>query len=206
MNKVYTIGYSAYSVAEFIAVLKRYGINAVADVRTLPYSHYRPEFNQNSLAEELRRNQINYVFLGQECGARPPEQSCYVNGQVSFTTLSQTKRFIDGLKRLQNGAKRWVIAIMCAEQDPICCHRYMLVARELCKYCPDIEIVNILADGKLESKNETETRLLQLHKLDQEEFPGFGRSFTERLSEAYAKQGERIAYQVNDIAQEQYDH
>ncbi|MDD4738287.1 MAG: DUF488 domain-containing protein [Candidatus Pacebacteria bacterium] len=206
MNKIYTIGYASYSLKEFIAVLKKYGINAVADVRTTPYSQFKPEFNKDVMAKELKSNRIYYVPLGKECGARPDNKSCYVNDQVNFDILAATDLFYHGIQRLRNGTERCVIGIMCAEQDPIQCHRYILVARELSKHYPEIEIVNILPNGKIEEMGETESRLLQLYHLDKDEFPGLGKSLDERLKEAYAKQGEKISYHINDKEQEKDEH
>lgn len=198
MNKIYTIGYASYSLSEFIAVLNRYDINAVADVRTTPYSQFKPEFNKDVLARALKSNGIYYVPLGIECGARPENGSCYVNGQVQFDILAKTDLFRRGLQRLKNGTERCIIGIMCAEQDPIQCHRYILVARELSKRYPELEIINILQNRKIETRQETDLRLLQIYNLDKDEFPGLGKSFIERVEEAYTKQGEKISYRISD--------
>ena len=197
MNKAYTIGYVSYSLPEFIAVLKKYGIDAVADVRTVPYSRFRPDFNCGVLAEQLKAGEILYVPLGKECGARPDDQSCYVNGRVRFDLLASTGLFRNGIRRLKNGLERYCIGIMCAEQDPIQCHRYILVARELSRQSPGLEVINILADGKTETMKETELRLLKKYGLDADEIPGVGKSFPDRLGEAYAMQGDKISYSIN---------
>lgn len=196
MNSIYTIGYASYSFLDFVMVLKRYGINAVADVRTTPYSHFKPEFNKDIIAPRLKADGIYYVPLGKECGARPDNKSCYVNNQVKFDILGSTDLFRRGLQRLKKGAERCTIGIMCAEQDPIQCHRYILVAHELSKMYPELEVFNILQDGRCEDQQETELRLLQTWHLDKEEIPGLGMSFSERLQEAYARQGEKISYHI----------
>ncbi len=198
MNKIYTIGYVSYTLSGFIEVLKKYGINAVADIRTTPYSQFKPEFNGNILAGNLKSNRISYVSLGKECGARPDDKSCYVNDRVNFDILSATDLFRQGLQRLKKGMEHYCIGIMCAEQDPIQCHRYILVARELSKHYPELEIINVLQNGIIEKMEETEFRLLKEYHLDSEEIPGIGKSFSERLQEAYALQGEKISYRINE--------
>ena len=201
MNRVYTIGYASYSLPEFIAVLMKFGINAVADVRTTPYSHFKPDFNSGFLAEKLTSRGISYLSLGNECGARPDDRSCYVNNRVNFDILSSTGLFRQGLQRLKKAMEQKCLAIMCAEQDPIRCHRYLLVARELSNLCPGLELINILRDGKTETVKETESRLLKEYDLDADEIPGIGKSFSERLQEAVAMQREKISYH-NDNQEE----
>ncbi|MBO4648502.1 MAG: DUF488 domain-containing protein [Lentisphaeria bacterium] len=205
MNKIYTIGYVSYSLPGFIEVLKKYGISAVADVRTTPYSQFKPDFNSDVLAENLKSNGICYVPLGRECGARPDNKSCYVNGQVNFDILSATDLFRHGLQRLKKGMEHYCISLMCAEQDPIQCHRYILVARELSKHYPELEIINILQNGIIERMEETEFRLLKAYDLDTEEIPGIGKSLSERLQEAFALQGEKISYRMSEKEEDDED-
>lgn len=202
MNKIYTIGYASYSLPEFIGVLKAFGVDAVADVRTVPYSRFRPEFNRDALAEQLKSAGIRYVSLGRECGARPDDPACYANGRVRFDLLAGTELFRSGIRRLGTGAERFAIAIMCAEQDPVQCHRCILVARELSKQYPELEIVHILPGRKTEGMKETESRLLQSYGLDKEEIPGLGRSRAERLQEAFAGQAAKIAWHPDNDRQE----
>lgn len=198
MNRIYTIGYASYPLPEFIGVLKMFAVDAVADVRTVPYSRFRSEFNRDALAKQLKSAGIRYVALGRECGARPDDPACYENGQVKFDLLAGTELFRSGIRRLGTGSERFVIAIMCAEQDPVQCHRCILVARELSKQYPELEIIHILPDRKTESMKETESRLLQLYGLDKEEIPGLGRSYAERLQEAFAGQAAKIVWHPNN--------
>ena len=83
-NEIYSIGYSSFTVADFIRAIASYRIDVVADVRSQPYSRYRPEFNRETLKHILKQNGIAYVFLGDQCGARIQAPECYVNGKVSF--------------------------------------------------------------------------------------------------------------------------
>jgi hypothetical protein len=81
---------------------------------------------------------------------------------------------------------------MCAEKDPVACHRTILVCRELKKY---LQIFHILDGSTLEQHEITEKRLLRLHKLEDEEL---FRSLEERLEEAYNKQGKKMAASIEN--------
>ncbi|MBU3981454.1 MAG: DUF488 domain-containing protein [Proteobacteria bacterium] len=89
MNNItlFTIGYSGFTLNEFIDVLSRHGITAIADVRSVPYSKFKPEYNSDHLRIELKNNGIEYVFLGDLCGARIDANECYVNGKADYMRI-----------------------------------------------------------------------------------------------------------------------
>ena len=87
------------------------------------------------------------------------------------------------------------VAMMCAEKDPLDCHRCILVSPRLRER--GIEVRHILSDGTLESHEQTETRLAQLFDLHEREL---FRSSGEVVAEAYRLQGEKIAYQEDALA------
>lgn len=191
MPEIYTIGYASHTWESFCAVLSKYGITAVADVRSAPYSKFKPEFSYKSLSAALGRIDVAYVFLGNLCGARPDDRQYYVHGVVSFEKLAQSPEFQEGLARLSEGAKEFRIAILCAEKDPITCHRTILIARHL-HHDLGLTVRHILEDTTYEDHTQTETRLLELFHLATPELPGLGRSHAERLTEAYDRQTQRI--------------
>ena len=128
---VFTIGHSNLEVAKFVALLKQHGIQAVADVRSSPYSQYNPQFNRESLQRALREQGISYVILGEELVARRSEPECYVNGRADYSLIAQTPAFSRGLDRISQGAAKMLVAMMCAEKDPLDCHRCILVSPRL---------------------------------------------------------------------------
>ena len=67
---VFTIGHSTHSQDAFIDLLRAHYVEAIADVRSMPYSRMNPQFNRESLMPALRASGIKYVFLGRELGAR----------------------------------------------------------------------------------------------------------------------------------------
>jgi uncharacterized protein (DUF488 family) len=54
MKEIFTIGHSKYSIEFFISLLNRYQINCIADVRSVPYSQYTPQYNMNDLKSALK--------------------------------------------------------------------------------------------------------------------------------------------------------
>jgi uncharacterized protein (DUF488 family) len=186
---VYTIGHSTHSIEKFIGLLKVADIGAVSDVRSRPYSRMNPQFNREPLKQALRAAGIKYVFVGKELGARSDDQTCYRAGQVQYDLLAQTKLFKDGIERVKEGARTYHVALMCAEKEPLDCHRTILVARELVNQGLDVK--HILSDGQIESHEHAIRRLIEKLRI-----PGSDmfRSNETAIDDAYARQGKEIAY------------
>jgi uncharacterized protein (DUF488 family) len=195
MPELFTIGHSTHSWEKFLELLRQHRIEAVADVRSSPYSQYNPQFKRDPLQRALREQGIAYVFLGEELGARRSESECYVNGRVNYSLIARTPAFIRGLERIIQGAAKKRIAMMCAEKDPLDCHRCILVSPPLQKR--GIKIQHIHDDGTLESQEQAERRLAQ--SLDLAERELFN-STDELVAEAYRRQGEKIAYEEDALA------
>ncbi len=128
---VYTIGHSNHTAERFVGLLRQHGVTAVVDVRSVPYSRMQPQFDRKSLARDLREHSIAYVFLGRELGGRSDDPACYENGRVRYQLVAQTKAFREGLARVCAGRKNRRISLMCAEREPLECHRTLLISREL---------------------------------------------------------------------------
>jgi uncharacterized protein (DUF488 family) len=191
---VFTIGHSNLELTKFVALLKQHSIQAVADVRSSPYSQYNPQFNREPFQRALQAHGISYVFLGEELGARRSERECYLNGRADYDLISRTPAFKRGIERILQGTAKMRVALLCAEKDPVDCHRCILVSPHLRQR--GLAVVHILTDGTLESHEQTEKRLLRLFALpDRELF----RSPEEIVAEAYKLQGEKVAYQENEL-------
>jgi uncharacterized protein (DUF488 family) len=149
-----------------------------------------PQFNSGELKKLLPQYGIKYLLLGKELGARSDDPACYEGGKVQFDRLAHTDLFQHGLARIREGvSKGFRIALMCAEKEPLECHRTILVARHLTAL--DIDVQHILADGKLESHADALRRLSRMVGLPEEDM---FRSPEELQVEAYRRQEERIAY------------
>ncbi|MDM8544426.1 DUF488 domain-containing protein [Desulfococcaceae bacterium HSG9] len=188
MNKLFTIGHSTHTTEEFIKLLTRHGITAVCDVRSSPYSRYNPQFNRETLRDELKKQGIAYVFFGKELGPRSDNPSCFQYGKVRYDLIAATERFQKGLNRLREGVKAYRVTLLCSEKDPVMCHRMNLVCRHLRN---DFKIRHILEDGHAEKNVDTEKRLMRLMKITPELFDS---GPDDAILRAYAKQSEKIAY------------
>jgi uncharacterized protein (DUF488 family) len=116
--EVYTIGHSNHSMEDFIGLAREAGINAIADVRSTPFSRRNPRFNRETMRLALRARNIVYVWLGDGLGARPTDRSLRrPDGGVDFTRLAAGEAFTKGIERVLDGARRYRLALMCAERD-----------------------------------------------------------------------------------------
>lgn len=207
--RLYTVGHSNQTLGQLVGLLELHGINAVADVRSMPYSRRLPQFNRPELEAELRKHRIRYVFLGEELGARRVEESAYDGLQAAYERVAQLPAFQLGLSRVLTGLNRGLtLALLCAERDPLTCHRAVLVSRHL--QAKGVDVQHILGDGSLESHPALERRMrhalhklgvlevaegeVQLDLLGREISSTPPRSAEEQLAEAYRQQGKRIAY------------
>lgn len=188
-NQVLTIGHSNHSLETFVDLLQKNGVTAIADVRSAPYSRFNPQFNKDALERALKSHGIKYVFLGRELGARSDDRSCYDNGRVQYTRLACTDLFRSGIDRVIQGANEHRIALMCAEKEPLECHRTLLVARALDEL--NVPISHILADGRLETQGDAMLRLLDLVGLPREDL---FRSAEDLIADAISRQELRVAY------------
>jgi uncharacterized protein (DUF488 family) len=164
---IFTIGHSNHPINTFIDMLKAAEIDAVADVRSVPYSKRHPQYRKDELAARLKGEGIAYVFLGKELGARPDDPDCYVDGRVVYDRIAATATFEEGLRRVEEGASRLRIALMCAEREPLDCHRTLLVSRHLIRR--GVPIRHILADGAMESGEAVESRLATAMGLEEDD-------------------------------------
>lgn len=202
-RKLFTIGHSNHDIKTYIALLNEHQITAIADVRSSPYCRYLSHFSKAELKFYLREADINYVFLGQQLGARPQDDSCYIDGKAIYEKIAARKLFVEGIERVIKGSNKYNIALMCAEKDPITCHRAVLVCQHLRNY--DLDINHIHQDGSLESHQQLEDRLLNLNGYNQpKQLSLFEQSVVvlektslskeEILKKAYINQGLKIAY------------
>jgi uncharacterized protein (DUF488 family) len=186
---VFTIGHSTHTLERFLALLRLHDITALADVRSKPYSPRNPQFDREGLKKQLLEAGIAYVFLGKELGARSEDPSCYEHGRVQYGRLALTELFRQGIDRVQEGMNKYRLALMCAEKEPLECHRTVLVARHLAAL--GIPVQHILADGRLEDQADLLDRLMRQLGLPESDL---FRSHEDVISDAYRIQESRIAY------------
>ncbi|HTT07830.1 MAG TPA: DUF488 domain-containing protein [Gammaproteobacteria bacterium] len=186
---LYTIGHSNHAWEEFLSLLQRHRITLVCDARSQPYSRRYPQYRRETLKKNLAGVHIQYRFMGDTLGARTADASCYRDGRVVYTRLAATAAFRNSLTQLSARAREENTALLCAERDPITCHRMILVTRHLRD--GDFLIRHILADGTTESNAAAEQRLLQEYGAEDDLFT----TAAARIDAAYDWQSQRIAFE-----------
>jgi uncharacterized protein (DUF488 family) len=154
---LFTIGHSNHPIEHFLALLRRHGVEVVADVRSRPYSRFVPHFGKERLAHLLENEGLGYLFLGQELGGKPvrddPPQA-----RLEYQARIEEPSFRRGIQTLLDAAADRRVALVCRERDPLDCHRLHLICRYLRPMALDIR--HILPDGEVQAQQATERRLL----------------------------------------------
>jgi uncharacterized protein (DUF488 family) len=189
---LYSIGHSTHSRERFFSLLRQTGVNAIADVRSSPFSRHFPHFSQSELKQWLRKESVSYVFLGRELGGRPSNPELFCNGVADYEAMAATGEFADGLDRLIKGAASHRIAMMCSEHDPLDCHRCLLIARRLGER--GLTVGHIMSRGEIASQEQMEERLLKVEGYGAEDL---FRPRLERLAKAYQQRNVKVAYSEN---------
>jgi uncharacterized protein (DUF488 family) len=184
-----SIGHSNIPAERFVALLKAAGAGAVADVRSVPLSRHFPWFSKNNLAALLAAEGISYLAMGDTLGGRPRDERLYREGVADYEAMASQPEFRAGLGQVRDAAARSRVCLMCAEREPLDCHRFLLVARQLAE--GGLGIGHILRDGSIEPHAATEERLLALASEDSDLFTA---GQPERLAAAYRHRAQAVAY------------
>ena len=142
MIPIRTIGHSNHPVDRFVALLKAAGVAVVIDVRSTPWSRRFPQYGRERLAEALAAHGIGYRHEGAALGGRPAGPA---GGGPGYEALAARPAFGAALDRLVAEAATRTLCLMCAEKEPLDCHRTVLVARRLAERGVPVE--HLLADG-----------------------------------------------------------
>lgn len=188
-STIYTIGHSTHPIERFLELLQQHGIRVLVDVRSTPFSRFNPQFNRANLGQSLAAAAIRYEFMGEELGARSNDPACFENGRVSYARLAATPLFRRGLDRVRELARTERVAMMCAEREPLDCHRTILISREL-ERAGDT-VTHILANGSLEENRHAVGRLIERLGLPADDlFAGTA----EQIDAAYDAQAAKVSW------------
>ncbi len=183
---VYTIGYAGTTLERFIDILVQKDVKLLIDVRSVPRSQYFYMFNDVSLSRALTEKGIRYENWKIEFGARQTNLEFFTNDILDYEKFAKSQQFKVGIEKLKEKNKYFEnICLMCAEIDPINCHRAILCAREIDKEGFDIEhiILKRNSENIYENHKDFEARLQHSLKVN-------------NLSEAYRKQNKKIGYKL----------
>jgi uncharacterized protein (DUF488 family) len=165
-------------------------------VRSVPASRFCPWFSAKTLAPALAREGIDYLFSGDALGGRPRDQNLYCDGIADYEAMARQPDFDAGIARLlADGAHhrgKGGLCLMCAERDPLDCHRCLLVARSLAGR--GMTIGHILHDGRIEPHTAIERRLLELANEDSDPLDLFATGQDGQLTAAYRRRARAVAY------------
>jgi uncharacterized protein (DUF488 family) len=187
--EVLTIGHSTQSFADFLQLLREAQVTALCDVRSQPYSRHVPQFNRETLKATLGGEKITYVFLGDELGGRPRTPELFSDGVADYEKMALSESFARGLDRVIEGARTYRIALMCAERDPLDCHRCLLVGRALKER--GVTVRHIIGPGETVGQEDIEQLLLTMADRSHTDL------FTPRqdqIAEAYRHKARRAAF------------
>jgi hypothetical protein len=194
LKPLFTIGHSVLEFGDFVALLEDHSVEVVADIRSVPQSARLAHFSQPAFEKLLSAEHIGYLFLGEELGGRPDDADAYrPDGLVNYALRRKSYAFGAGLERLQKELQDHSVAIMCAEEDPLECHRFLMVCPELIRL--GIVPQHIRKGSRIESQEAAENRLLA-----DTGFEGvaantlFPEVRTEALEDAYRLQAEKFGF------------
>jgi len=185
-----TIGHSNLAADRFMALLKNAGVSAVADVRSVPFSRWCPWFSAKQLAQRLAEEGMTYIQLGDALGGRPRDPKLYRDGVADYEAMATREEFAAGLGRVVDASERQRVCLLCAEREPLDCHRWLLVGRALVER--GLAVGHIRADGTIETHAATEERLLAIGGAD------LFRDRAQNLAHAYRRRARAIAARLKD--------
>lgn len=144
---VFTVGHSTHSIEAFIGLLHTYGIQRLADIRTVPRSRHNPQFNADELARSLPQAGIDYIPMPALGGLRHARKDSPNAGwrNASFRGYADymlTPAFEAALGELIAASRGKRVAIMCAEAVPWRCHRSLVADALNAHGVPVVEILS----------------------------------------------------------------
>ncbi|MCA0431626.1 MAG: DUF488 domain-containing protein [Proteobacteria bacterium] len=176
---ILTIGTSNLSWSDFQHRLERHGVDVAIDVRSSPYSRHA-HFCQPVFKAKLNHFGLSYLHLPDLGGLAKNDPRTYSEAAASVSVQT-------ALELVMHISTRGQPVLCCAEQDPLHCHRCLMLAPELGR--AGAKVVHILPDGRLEDHTATEARMLRKLRMPEKDL---WKGKEQLLAEAYAAQERRI--------------
>ena len=197
LKPLFTVGHSNLEFGAFGKLVADVGVALLVDVRSRPHSSRFPQFSQPGFAKMLEAEEIAYLFLGEELGGRPDDPDAYrPNGVVDYRKRRKSYAFQAGLECVLKELETHVVALLCAEEDPLECHRFLMICPEL--VLMQVQPLHLRKGSRIETQEAAENRLLQS--------TGFGavaantlfpQARADVLEDAYQSQAEKCAFRVD---------
>ena len=200
---IYTIGHSNYELTRLVDMLKHYNINCIVDIRATPYSKYNIQYNKENIKHTLINLGFTYIYMAKEFGAKRETKTSYNSyGYADFEKVINEIDFKNGVKRLKLGIKKgYKIALLGAMQEPLRCHRSILVGKALTE--EGFHVKHILHDYSLASQLDIEESLLDKYfkggkQLTLDTFEN-SISREDMLLECYRLANKEIGYRIENL-------
>src|SRR5712692_11659961 len=203
-NPIFTVGHSNLEFADFLAILAVHGVRILCDVRSRPASFRFPQFNREPFEAGLSSAGVRYEFFGDTLGGRPSDPRVYhEDGRVDYAARRRAPDFREGLDRAIALSRNQIVALMCAEEDPLQCHRFLMICPALMDR--GITPLHIRRGGSIESQCDAEDRLLVLHGFEDVTSTSlFVSGRDAALQDALVRQSEEYAYRGSSEAIEYF--
>jgi uncharacterized protein (DUF488 family) len=200
LKRLFTVGHSNLEFEQFIRLLRDSTVELLVDVRSRPQSSRFPQFSQPGFEKLLGAEGISYLFLGEELGGRPDDPDAYrSNGVVDYRARRKSYAFRAGLERLLKELEARTLAMMCAEEDPLECHRFLMICPELVR--AGIQPLHIRKGSRMEAQEAAENRLLAAARFGAIAANTlFPEARTEALENAYEIQAEKFGFRIDPLA------
>jgi uncharacterized protein (DUF488 family) len=186
---LFTIGHSNHPIDRFMTLLAGVGVTALVDVRSQPSSRFCPWFSAGRLRPQLEQEGIAYLPMGEALGGRPRDPTLLRDGVADYEAMAQRPEFRAGIDNVMAASRQARVCLMCAEREPLDCHRCLLVAPALAAH--GLNVGHVLADGSITPHSVIEEKLLAL--------AGGTDLFADRsarLREGYRRRAGAAAYRV----------
>lgn len=201
---IFTIGHSNYNVEKLIDMLRYYNINCVVDIRGTPYSKYNIQYNKETIRDTLIKEGFVYIYMAKEFAAKRENKVSYnKEGYSDFEKVIDEEDFKNGINRLRIGCEKgYRIVLLGAMQDPIRCHRSILVGRELVKH--GFTVKHILDDYSIAYQDDIEKSILEKYFEDRNQITidsllGTDKSEDEMVKEGYRMANKEIGYRIEHL-------
>ncbi|MGH9577926.1 MAG: DUF488 family protein [Terriglobales bacterium] len=203
-HKLFTIGHSAAQLSTLLETLQQFHIGLLADVRSKPQSFRHPHFDRIELEQVLPAAGVRYLFAGEELGGRPEDPAAYAgDGVADYRVRRKSYAFRAGLERVEAELAQYDLALMCAEEDPLQCHRFLMICPELVAL--GVEPLHIRKGAVVETQQEAEDRLLSAQQFGAVAGGSlFAADRTTALEIAYDAQAKQRAFRVEPAEAERW--
>jgi len=151
-----SIGHSNHMLGGFIAMLRRHGIEALLDVRSVPASRHMPDYCRAPLEDALAGAGIRYRWMGAHLGGRPRDRNLWTAGRPDYSRIAASPGFQAAIAEVLSLQATGRVVLMCAERDPAQCHRSGLLAPAFA--AAGVDVLHILSDGGITPQSELAAR------------------------------------------------